>query len=102
MTTTGNPAFVSIHELTPAEGAMLRFRIKQHPPHLRPGMNPDLVGNIRPFASQITEIESKYWSDVCRISARQQTSKKTLDRPIPPRSLQRAFVKYAESNPRNP
>lgn len=76
---------------------MLRMRRKQFQPRMRDGMNPDIVANIVPLSSQTTEIECRYWRDVCRVSARQQTARKTLERPTPPKSLQRAFVSYANA-----
>lgn len=94
MRTVGNPAFVTIHELSPSEYAMLRMRQKQYPRTLRDGMNPDLVVNLIPFGHQIRDVEIKYWRDVCRISAKQQIARTILERPTPPKSLSRAFITY--------
>jgi hypothetical protein len=97
MTTYGNPAFVTIYELTPSEGAMLRMRNRQFPPQLRYGMNPELMCNIIPLASQTSQSESQYWGEVCRVSAQQHKTRVPLPRPTPPKSLERAFIRYANA-----
>jgi hypothetical protein len=69
--------------------------MKQFPPQLREGMNPELVCNVAPYIHQTSKIEGRYWSGVCKVSARQQKTRTPLARPTPPKSLERDFMRYA-------